>query len=62
MTASHDWSADVFAEIKRFGIETVCTVPDGGLTRLLNKVERARSSLRHGLLRHICYDYSKSRC
>jgi sulfopyruvate decarboxylase alpha subunit len=38
MTASHDWSADVFAEIKRFGIETVCTVPDGGLTRLLNKV------------------------
>jgi sulfopyruvate decarboxylase alpha subunit len=38
MATSHDWSTDVFAVIKKFGIETVCTVPDGGLTRLLNMV------------------------
>ena len=37
--ADHDWSADVFAEIKKRKIETVCTVPDGGLTRLLNMVK-----------------------
>ena len=34
-----DWSADVFREIKAREIKTVCTVPDGGLTRLLNMVE-----------------------
>jgi sulfopyruvate decarboxylase alpha subunit len=34
-----DWSADVFREIKARDIKTVCTVPDGGLTRLLNMVE-----------------------
>ena len=34
-----DWSADVYAEIKRRDIKTVCTVPDGGLTRLLNMVK-----------------------
>jgi sulfopyruvate decarboxylase alpha subunit len=34
-----DWSADVFREIKARDITTVCTVPDGGLTRLLNMVE-----------------------
>ncbi len=41
MTASTavDWSADVFREIKARDIKTVCTVPDGGLTRLLNMVE-----------------------
>lgn len=38
MAAPHDWSTDVFAVIKKLGIETVCTVPDGGLTRLLNMV------------------------
>jgi sulfopyruvate decarboxylase alpha subunit len=34
-----DWSADVFREIKARDIKTVCTVPDGGLTRLLNMVD-----------------------
>jgi sulfopyruvate decarboxylase alpha subunit len=34
-----DWSADVFREIKARDITTVCTVPDGGLTRLLNMIE-----------------------
>ena len=39
MTTPYDWSSDVFAEIKQRQIETVCTVPDGGLTRLLNMVK-----------------------
>jgi sulfopyruvate decarboxylase alpha subunit len=34
----HDWSADVFQEMKARGIATVCTVPDGGLTQLLSMV------------------------
>ena len=34
-----DWSADVFREVKARDIKTVCTVPDGGLTRLLNMVD-----------------------
>jgi sulfopyruvate decarboxylase alpha subunit len=34
-----DWSGDVFREIKARTIKTVCTVPDGGLTRLLNLVK-----------------------
>jgi sulfopyruvate decarboxylase alpha subunit len=34
-----DWSTDVFREMKARGIATVCTVPDGGLTRLLKMVE-----------------------
>lgn len=38
MTDGHDWSDDVFREIKKRKIETVCTVPDGGLTRLLNMI------------------------
>jgi sulfopyruvate decarboxylase alpha subunit len=38
-TTAHDWSADVFREMKARGIATVCTVPDGGLTRLLQLVE-----------------------
>ena len=37
-TAAH-WSNDVFAAIKAHQIETVCTIPDGGLTRLLQLVE-----------------------
>jgi sulfopyruvate decarboxylase alpha subunit len=38
-TQPHDWSADVFREAKARGIATVCTVPDGGLTRLLAMIE-----------------------
>lgn len=33
------WTDDVFREIKRREIETVCTVPDGGLTPLLKAVD-----------------------
>jgi len=43
-TAPH-WSSDVFREIKARNIETVCTIPDGGLTQLLKMVE-ADSSMR----------------
>jgi sulfopyruvate decarboxylase alpha subunit len=32
---NHDWSADVFAMMQARDIATVCTIPDGGLTRLL---------------------------
>ena len=39
MTTPYDWSSDVFSEIKKRNIETVCTVPDGGLTQLLNMVK-----------------------
>jgi sulfopyruvate decarboxylase alpha subunit len=39
MTESTDWSADVFRAMQARGITTVCTVPDGGLTRLLRMVE-----------------------
>jgi sulfopyruvate decarboxylase alpha subunit len=39
MTESTDWSADVFRAMQARGIATVCTVPDGGLTRLLRMVE-----------------------
>ena len=38
MAESTDWSSDVFREIKARNIETVCTIPDGGLTRLLKMV------------------------
>ena len=37
--AVHDWSTDVFRGIRARSIATVCTVPDGGLTRLLQMVE-----------------------
>ena len=37
--STHDWSTDVFCEMRARSIATVCTVPDGGLTRLLNLVE-----------------------
>lgn len=33
------WSDDVFREVQRRSIETVCTVPDGGLTKLLKMVD-----------------------
>ena len=39
MTEPHDWSTDVFAAIKARDISTVCTIPDGGLTRLLKMLE-----------------------
>jgi sulfopyruvate decarboxylase alpha subunit len=40
MTAdANHWSADVLREMKARNIKTVCTVPDGGLTRLLNMVK-----------------------
>jgi len=32
---AHDWSPDVLAEMRAREIGTVCTIPDGGLTRLL---------------------------
>src|SRR5262245_50290681 len=39
MTESADWSADVLRAMQARGIATVCTVPDGGLTRFLRMVE-----------------------
>jgi sulfopyruvate decarboxylase alpha subunit len=41
MTANYDWSGDVLRTMQARGIGTVCTVPDGGLTRLLKMVETA---------------------
>ncbi|MEZ5850708.1 MAG: thiamine pyrophosphate-binding protein [Hyphomicrobiaceae bacterium] len=35
---SKHWSDDVFREMKSRNISTVCTIPDGGLTRLLEMV------------------------
>jgi sulfopyruvate decarboxylase alpha subunit len=39
---STHWSADVFREMRARDIATICTVPDGGLTRLLDLVEADR--------------------
>jgi sulfopyruvate decarboxylase alpha subunit len=39
MTENHDWSSDVLRTMRARGIGTVCTVPDGGLTRLIKMVE-----------------------
>jgi len=36
---SNNWSGDVFREMKARKIDTVCTIPDGGLTQLLNMIE-----------------------
>jgi len=36
MTTEHDWSGDVFRTMQRRRISTVTTVPDGGLTQLLD--------------------------
>ncbi|MGE3065797.1 MAG: thiamine pyrophosphate-binding protein [Hyphomicrobiaceae bacterium] len=36
---SGHWSDDVFREMKARDILTVCTIPDGGLTQLLSKIE-----------------------
>jgi sulfopyruvate decarboxylase alpha subunit len=38
-TSPYDWSTDVFRAMQARSIATVCTVPDGGLTRLLRMVE-----------------------
>jgi sulfopyruvate decarboxylase alpha subunit len=35
---AHDWSTDVFEAMKARSINIVCTIPDGGLTRLLKLV------------------------
>jgi sulfopyruvate decarboxylase alpha subunit len=39
MTATLHWSAEVFAAMKARRIRTVCTIPDGGLTQLLQMCE-----------------------
>ena len=39
MTTPHHWSDDVFAAMKARQIKTVCTIPDGGLTKLLQMCE-----------------------
>jgi sulfopyruvate decarboxylase alpha subunit len=49
MTGNHDWSGDVLRAMQARGISTVCTVPDGGLTRLLKMVE-AEAGMRLGTL------------
>ena len=36
---THDWPRDVFDAMGARGIATVATVPDGGLTRLLESCE-----------------------
>ena len=38
MTSQPHWADEVFGEIKKRRIASVCTIPDGGLTRLLNLV------------------------
>lgn len=42
----HDWSADVLAAMKAREIETVATIPDGGLTRLLKICREDGSGIR----------------
>jgi sulfopyruvate decarboxylase alpha subunit len=37
-TKTRHWSHDVFAEMKARDIQTIATIPDGGLTQLLNMV------------------------
>ncbi|HMK79815.1 MAG TPA: phosphonopyruvate decarboxylase [Xanthobacteraceae bacterium] len=39
MSEELSWSDEVFREIKKREIGTVCTIPDGGLTRLLNLIK-----------------------
>ena len=38
-TSTHHWSDDVLREMKARSIRTVCTIPDGGLIKLLNMVK-----------------------
>ncbi len=37
--STHHWSDDVLREMKTRSIRTVCTIPDGGLIKLLNMVK-----------------------
>ncbi len=39
MTADSHWSDAVYREMKKRKIASLCTIPDGGLTRLLNLVK-----------------------
>jgi sulfopyruvate decarboxylase alpha subunit len=39
MPSTNHWSADVLREMRARDIATVCTIPDGGLTQLLNLIE-----------------------
>lgn len=39
MSTPHHWSDDIFAAMKARGIKTVATIPDGGLTKLLQMSE-----------------------
>src|ERR1700750_161291 len=39
MAEETHWSDEVFREIKKREIASVCTIPDGGLTRLLNLIK-----------------------
>src|SRR5882757_1943555 len=43
MAEETHWSDEVFREIKKREIVSVCTVPDGGLTRFLNLVKADKS-------------------
>jgi sulfopyruvate decarboxylase alpha subunit len=43
---THDWSSDVLAAMRAREIGTVCTIPDGGLTRLLKLCREDGSSTR----------------
>jgi sulfopyruvate decarboxylase alpha subunit len=43
MSEDTHWSDEVFREIKAREIASVCTIPDGGLTRLLNLVKADKS-------------------
>lgn len=38
MAETADWSSDILREMKARDIGTLCTIPDGGLTRLINLV------------------------
>jgi sulfopyruvate decarboxylase alpha subunit len=42
-TASTHWSQDVLREMRARGIATLCTVPDGGLTALIEHVAADRA-------------------
>src|SRR6185295_12505322 len=39
MAEEAHWADEVFREIKKREIASVCTIPDGGLTRLLNLIK-----------------------
>jgi sulfopyruvate decarboxylase TPP-binding subunit len=39
---ANQWCDDVFQAMKARDIATICTIPDGGLTRLLERIEADR--------------------